>query len=201
MKKINYTNILISLTLPFLLVSCASTSITGTWKEASYNTPIKKILVIGLSKNATNRRIFEDTLSQDFRDEGKKAVTSVHYFSDYKKINKLSLKPIVRKENIDTVIVARVVHIGKENQYIPSSYPASYNSFDNYYGRISPYYKDQGYYVSNTTVSLEINMYETQTAKLIWAITTETFEPKNINKEIKILSAIIIKELKKDNLL
>ncbi|MFV1983295.1 MAG: hypothetical protein ACC657_07110 [Thiohalomonadales bacterium] len=201
MKNNNYLRLIISLFLPLLLASCAATSVTGTWKEANYNKPIKKILVIGLTKEPANRRIFEDTLSQGIRDAGQEAQVSVKYFTDTKKISKETLAPIVKKENIDTVIIGRVVAVNKENQYVASGYPSSYNSMYGYYGRVSPYYGSGGYYVENTIVSLEFNLYETTNAKLVWALTTETFQPGNINKEIAKISKLIVKELTKEKLL
>jgi len=195
MKNVKYLRPLFALFIPLFLASCAATSVTGTWKEASYNKPIKKILVIGLAKNIANRRIFEETLSKDFIKAGKSAEVSTKYFSDIKKINKKSLAPIVKKGKYDTVIIARVISIDKQSSYVPSAYPSGYDSMYGYYGRVSPYYMDQGYYVQNEIVSIEINMYETQKAKLVWAITTETFAPDNINDEVKEISDIIIKKL------
>jgi hypothetical protein len=94
-----------------------------------------------------------------------------------------------------------MVSADKQKRYVPTNYPTHYNSLYGYYDNVSPYYRDQGYYVENTIVSIEINMYETKSAKLIWAITTETFEPKNINKEVAEISQLIIKELTKEKLL
>jgi len=207
MKKIKLIPLLISLSLALLLTSCAATSVTGTWKEASYNKPIKKVLVIGLGKkdekvkSKSARRIFEDTISKDIKNAGAQAQVSLKYFNDNKTINKKTLAPIVKKEHFDTVLIARIVAVDKENRYVATGYPNSYSSMYGYYGQVSPYYREAGYYVQNTIVSLEINLYETKSAKLIWAITTETFEPDNINKEIQKLSTIIIDELKKEKLL
>lgn len=201
MKKINFPRVITSLFIPLLLASCAATSITGTWKEESYTQPIKNILIIGLSKKETNRRIFEDTLSNDIIKAGKKAARSVKYIDDIKGINKESLKPIIKRGNFDTILIGRVVSIDKESRYIASDvYPSNYNSLYGYYGHVSPYY-NQGYIVQDTIVSLEFNIYETKNEKLVWALTTETFEPGNINKEIKKISEIIVKELQKQKLL
>jgi len=201
MRKINYVKFLVSLSLLLLLASCASTSVTGTWKDANYNKPIKKILIIALAKEASRRRIFEDTLSHDIINAGKDAVVSVKFFTNTKKISKKTLRPIVKKHNFDKVLIARVVSVDKEKQYVASGYPSTYNSMYGYYGSVRAGYGSGGYYVENTIVSLEFNLYETKNAKLIWALTTETFQINNINKEIKNLSEMIVKELKKSKLL
>lgn len=58
-----------------------------------------------------------------------------------------------------------------------------------------------GYLVDETIVSLETNMYVTPDEKLIWSLTSESFNPNNANKVINELAAIIIKELTKDGLI
>jgi len=104
MKNVKYLPYFIAIFMPILLTSCASTSVTGSWKEASYTKPIQKVLVIGLAKNEAKRRIFEDALSKEIIKAGKLAENSTQYISDIKNISRESLKPIVRKENYDTVI-------------------------------------------------------------------------------------------------
>jgi len=201
MKYINLLQKISILSFLLLLASCASTSVTGTWKDANYNQPAQKILVVAFAKKEANRRIFEDTLSNDLTKAGKKAEISVKYFSDVNKVNKKSLTPIIKKEGFDKVFVARVISIDKETRYVASGYPSNYYSMYGYYGHASSYYRDPGYTVQDTIVSLEFNLYETKGAKLIWALTTETFQPDNINKEIKALSELIVKQLKSDKLI
>ncbi|MFV2059460.1 MAG: hypothetical protein ACC653_02180 [Gammaproteobacteria bacterium] len=198
MKHINFLQKIGILSLLLLLASCASTSVTGSWKDASYNKPAKHILVVAFAKKEASRRIFEDTLTKDLIKAGVKADISVKFFPEVNKINKKTLAPIVKKENYDMVFVARVISVDKETRYVPSGYPSNYYSMYGYSGYASSYYRDPGYTVQDTIVSLEFNLYETSGAKLIWALTTETFQPDKINKEIASLSEIIIKKLKED---
>jgi hypothetical protein len=201
MKYRNYLQNISIISTLLLLASCASTSVTGTWKDANYSQPANNILVVALASKESNRRIFEDTLSKDLIKAGKKASISVKFFDDASKINKKSLGPIIKKEGFDKVFIARVISVDKETRYVPSGYPSNYYSMYGYYGNASSYYRDPGYTVQDTIVSLEFNLYETKNAKLVWALTTETFQPDNINKEIAALSELIIKQLKSDNLL
>jgi len=187
--------------IAFLLSSCASTYVTGTWKDANYSRPVQKVMVIGLGENASRRRMFEDSLASAFIKAGKQAVPSTNFFDDIREISKESVIPITKENSIDAVIVARMISVDKEQRFVPSAYPAHYNSFGGYYGRVGGYYNDPGYYVQDTLVSLEINLYETGNAKLIWAMTTETFSPDNINKEINKLSSLIMSNLTKEGLI
>ena len=63
--------------IPWLLLSCSSTTLTATWSNESYaGRPIGSIMVIGVSKNPTSRRRFEDTFVTRLSSEKVKAVTS-----------------------------------------------------------------------------------------------------------------------------
>ncbi len=201
MKLIKSLRWVIVVGFALMLSSCASTYVTGSWKDANYTRPVQKVMVIGLGENKGRRRLFEDTLAAAFIKDGKQAVPSANYFDDIREISKETVLPIVKENNIDAVIVARMISVDKEQRFVPSAYPAHYNSFYGYYGRVGGNYYDPGYYVEDTLVSLEINLYETANAKLIWAITTETFSPENINKEINKLSSLIMSNLRKEGLL
>ncbi|MFV2055587.1 MAG: hypothetical protein ACC707_03925 [Thiohalomonadales bacterium] len=181
--------------------ACATTMTTGTWKDKSYTGKIHEVLVIGLASSDANRRIFEDTLAKAFEKAGKKGIASNGLLPDTKKISKETVAPIVKEEGIDAVIVARVVSVNKEQRYVPNSYPSSYNTFYGYYDRVGPYYYEPGYYVQDTIVALEINLYDAKTGKIVWAITTETISPDNVNKEIDKLASIIIGDLTKQGLM
>jgi len=207
MTYINYRQLLISVFLLLLATSSAATSVTGTWKDSNYNQPIKKVLIVALAKSESTRRIFENKLSEDLIKAGKDAVASVKYFEDSKKINKESLAPVIKKGNFDQLIIVSVASVDKEKRFVGSTYSASHNNMYGQYGSARARagfgndFGGGGNYVENTIVTLEINMYDTKNEKLIWAITTETFEPGNINKEVKGLSKKIIKSLKKGKLL
>jgi len=176
--------------------------LTGTWKEPSYTETVDNVLVIGLAENQGNRRIFEDSMSSAFKKAGKQATPSSKYFEDIREISKESVTPVVKDNKFDAVIVVRLLAISKEQRYVPSAYPAHYNNFYGYYGHVGvSHYNDPSYYVEETKVSLEINLYETANAKLIWAISTDTFSPDNVNKEINKLVDVIMENLKKDGLI
>ena len=63
-----------------LLVSCASsTEINGAWvnHEAGKRSPINNVLVIGINRDDTARRIYEDAIVEQFAARGIKAQTVV----------------------------------------------------------------------------------------------------------------------------
>lgn len=180
-----------------LLNSCATTEVTGEWRDTSYQQPLKKVLVVGMSKSELRRHLFEDTMVKRLEARGVAAVASSTIMSKDEKIDKNTLEPLEKKDNFDALLVTRLVSVRREKYYVPGSYPPYpyYYNFYGYYNSIYPMVYEPGYLAQDTIVSLETNVYETQNEKLIWSIRTETFNPKNANKLVDDLSNVIVKQL------
>jgi hypothetical protein len=187
--------------IPFVLISCATTTLTGAWKEPSFNTPIKNVLIVGIGNEESTRRIFEEIISKDIIKAGVPAVQSIKYFTSHKKINKKSLQPLIKKYKFDTVIVVTLAASSRDKRYKGTSDPDRFKSMYGQYGMFNSYSGNRKHYNPSETVSIEINMYETKQAKLVWAIATDTFLPEDYNKEIQTISDLMIKNLKEQKLL
>jgi hypothetical protein len=189
------------------LISCATTGITGAWKDKDYNKPLTKVLVIGMSDNIARRRIYEDTLVKQFEQNGITAISSAALFSPQKKFEKDELEAAIKENSFDAVLVTRLVSVEKDTRYVrgtvyvhrpPQNY---YYNFYDYYGRAQPVVYSPGYLEDVTIVSLETNIYETEQENLIWSISSETFNPGDVNRTVKELSKLIVNRLSKDGLL
>lgn len=207
----NYVLRIAFILIPLLVASCATTEITGKWSDKEYDKPITKILVIGLSKDTIRRRIFEDTLVEQLEKKGLTALSSAAILPQDQELDEATLEPVLAEQSIDAVLITRLVKVEKDTKYVPGQYVASpgvyrpphdyYHGFYDYYYRAQPMAYSPGYLVDETIVSLETNMYVTPDEKLIWSLTSESFNPNNANKAINELAAIIIKELTKDGLI
>lgn len=197
--------------IPIFVASCASTEITGKWKDKEYTKPITKVLVIGMSKDLPRRRMYEDALVEQFKEKGITAVSSATIFQPDQELKEDVLGPVLKKESFDAVLITRLVNVEKDTRYVPGTYnhPAYYyrppddyyHGFYDYYYRTRPMVYSPGYLVNDTIVSLETNVYETSKNQLIWSLTSDSFNPNNANQVIEELSKIIIKQLEKDGLI
>ncbi len=122
-----------------------------------------------------------------------------------KKIDRSMIEDAVKKHDFDSVLVTRVSGKEKEVSYVPGMAYAiphgSYNNFHSYYGNYGPIVHEPGYIYTETIVSLETNLYATKDDKLIWAITTESVNPDQIDKEINSLAEVIVEQLIEDGLI
>ena len=66
-----------SLIVALLLSACATFSVTNEWKDPSWSgPPASNILVIGVARSDTMRRLFEDTFARDLGAAGVRAEAS-----------------------------------------------------------------------------------------------------------------------------
>ncbi|ALP54507.1 hypothetical protein Tel_15865 [Candidatus Tenderia electrophaga] len=206
-KRLRLTLIVI----PLFIAACASTEITGKWKDRTYTQSIDKMLVIGMSKDQTRRRIYEDTLVQKLEQKGVTAVSSATLFAADQELSQDVLEPVLERESFDAMLVTRLVDVEKDTRYVPGHvvsspfyYPPPHDYYYNFYDyhlRTRPIVYSPAYLVDDTIVSLETNVYETRKDTLIWSLTSKSFNPNSANQIIEELSEIITEQLEKDGLI
>ena len=58
-----------------------------------------------------------------------------------------------------------------------------------------------GYTATYQNVLLETSIFDAKENGLIWSAASETFEPQNINEEVKKLSEILVRKMRESKLL
>ncbi len=181
-----------------------------TWKNPAYSGPKpRRILVIGMSENPEIRLDFEDDLSAAITGDGLEAVpgNSILLRTDSPDLDPDYLKGQIRDFKIDAMIVSRLVKVDKKTTYVPGhSYAVPYGYYRSFYGYYGTVYRQvytPDYLREDTTVRIETNFYSAGTADgdLIWTGTSDSFNPKSAQKVIDGVVKLIVKELKKQNLL
>ena len=59
-----------------VLSACSSTMITGSWKNPDFNGKVEKVYVVGIAKQETTRRIFEDEFREQLAKFGAIGISS-----------------------------------------------------------------------------------------------------------------------------
>ena len=183
-----------------LITSCASSNLTSSWVDKTYTQmPIKSTLVVAMSDNLRVRRIFEDDMVHDFRKNGVNAVASSQLFPN-KLPSKSDIAGYIKKNNTQTVFVAKLVNIEEKNINYPGNSHgyggySSGLSFNNYYNNSYSYIYDDSYTVSYEFVNVEFTLFDTKSHKPIWSTASESVDPTNMNDIIGELTHILIKNL------
>ena len=220
MIKLRSTQILLATALTWSLAFCGlyllpianarGQKLLVSWKSPTYSgQKPHRVLVIGMSENPEVRADFEDDLSAAITGDGLEAIpgNTIFFRPQSGEIEREYLMGQIRDFKIDAVIVSRLVKVDKTITHVPGQsyavpYPY-YGSFYGYYGTLYHQVYSPGYLREDTTVRIETNFYSAAppNEELIWTGTSESFNPKNAQKVIDGVVKLVVKELKKQNIL
>lgn len=195
------------LALVVLTAACASTTLTGAWRNPAYSGgAFHKLLVVGATESPTDRRVFEDTFVAALRDAGVEATASYSLIPQEGKIDEPTLKNAVREHGLDAVIMTRLVRIDTQTVVTPSyvSTLPSLRYRDSLYGYYStawPPYGMPSEAREYKSAVLETTLWNAADSKLVWSGTTSTFAPSSVQSTTADFAKVMISELKTRDLL
>jgi hypothetical protein len=191
-----------------VLSGCATTDLTNSWKDPQYaGGPIRKVLVLGISNQASVRRIFEETFAQALTQQGVQAVPGYTLIPEDGKIPEDVLKKAVAQAGADGVLITRMVGRKTDVSVTPAPVamaPAAYGMRRQYYG----YYAGawNGYYepasVQTTDyVFAETTLFRADSPEPVWSGTTQTLASDDVRKSTEGFVKVMIAALKKEGLI
>jgi len=200
-----------------LLAACATTSLTSTWRDPGYSGGgLKKLLVVGITRDATIRRTFEDIFSAQLKSSGIEAIPSYTLMPEDGQADEATLKAAVKKSGADGVVTTRVVGIDQRTATSPGYtyyygapvYPYPYAigapppgvGFYGYYANTWSYYQPPTTYTYEEA-TLETSLFDAASGKLVWVATSVTFETQAAAKASSELAKIIIDQMTKEKLI
>src|SRR5271170_5622306 len=180
---------------------CASGSpkLDFSWKNPHYaGGTFKNILVLALNGQAASRAEFEDELVASIARPGETVAPSYEFIArpDSTPIDPNDLREVVRGQNFDAIVVARLTKRDDKTTYVPGEiytpFPY-YGTFYGYYAAMAPVVYSPGYMKSEKEAQVEVNFYSTAKpdGELVWTGTTNTFESNSVMKVIKDLVKIV----------
>jgi len=185
------------------LAGCASTALVNQWSNPSYNSPFsKKILVLGVSRQASIRRTFEDEFVSQLKAAGYNAVASYNYIPEDGQASESRLRQAVREAGADAAITTRLIRVEERQQVTPGYYQPvhPYGFYGWYSSAWGGYYEPPRVYQYAVYTS-ETSLYDTNRNQVVWTGTVETTAPGDIRREIRSYIEIVVNALKKKKLL
>lgn len=177
-----------------LLVACGpSTKITKSWTDPSF-TPAEaqsyqKVLVMGLLKDESTRRIAEDKMVAAFKNVT--AVQSYSYLQPGDTVRS-EVEDRLKKDGFDGVVVMRLADVDKSVSYVPGT------GYGGWYGYR---YATPGYYQEDKTFYVETNFYSLRSGKLLWSGTTSSLNPNKLDGTVSDIIATLKGQLQKEKLI
>jgi len=180
------------------IAGCSSVSVTNQWRDPKFDgPPATNFVVVGIARNETTRRVFEDTFVAELRKAGVQAQPAYTQIEAGEN-GKVKLTDLVRASGADAVLTTRVQRVQQKVDVSPGYYYGGYGGFYGWYG---------GAWASAPTVSqyevvtLETNVWDPKSGTLIWAATTERVASPDIPKVTTQLAEALIPRMRADHIL
>lgn len=180
-----------------LLSSWIDPSVAGSGQKA------EDTLVIGVARDATIRRLFENSFARGLQREGVRSFKGNTVEAVKETVNYETVLKATEETGAKTVLITRLVDFSRitdTGESLGRSYvvlkdaPLDYNMLAT---ARTP--------VSSTTNKLQLKLesllYDVKTRKLLWSATTEVTDPVMTNTFIDSATALYIEDLKKNKLL
>jgi hypothetical protein len=207
MRKISMLVLLSSL---LGLALAKSTKLVMSWKNPGYASGKKfdRVLALGLSDKTAIRADFEDALAAQLAQAGVTAIAgnTILLRPESTQLDLNYLKMQIREHKIDAVLVSRLIKVEKSVTYIPGGpyvSPPYYTTFYGYYRVVYPVVYSPDYLREEKKVRIETNLYSTASpdGDLVWTGVTDTFNPSNVDKTIKALVKLVVKQMQSEGAL
>ena len=186
------------------LAACASTELVNQWSNPAYTSPsFKKIMVIGVTKQAGIRRTFEDEFVAQLKAAGVSAIPSYLYIPQDGPVGEAVLKQALKEAGADAVMITRLVGVQKKTEIAPGYYPPdpAMAVHPLYTTAWNEYYEPPIVYQSEVYTS-ETSLYDTFKNQVVWRGTAQTETTgSNLSQEIKNYAEIVISALKDKKLI
>jgi len=188
------------------ITACATTEVTGVWKDGAYQAQPKRVLVIAIFKDQTVRRMIEDEFRNHLKYRGTDAVSGYEVFPGNELPAKETVAEQVKSRGFDAVLLTRLVDTRTETRTVGGSVtyapaPHSYGmSMGGYYGHGYATVYTPGYQVDDRFATVESNLYDAAAEKLVWTATSDTWMSEGNQKLVKTFVAIMMESLRKQKI-
>lgn len=186
------------LTAIVLLTGCqAATTVNTVWKTPEPpKEPFKTVLALVANASPPERRAGEDELVSCIKSAPATASYTLIPDEDLKDRDKV--RAVIKQHGFDGVVVLRLVSSDTKTTYIPPSYGPYTDPFG-YRG--SDFTYRGGYTESDTVVTVETSVYAARDEKLIWAGSSQTYNPDSIKDLVRQIARGAAEELRRQGLL
>jgi len=192
-----------------VLSSCSASRLLSTWEsENAAQFTLSKVLVIGVAKDETKRRIYEDTFSDSLLAMQVESVPSYTTSKEPIEPTEKHLREVVIRSGCDTVLITHVVGSSEKDFYQPHNRIIGTNNYGTYGHGLYGYYPfiyrsvySGGSYISTTKVILETSLYDVHTEKRIWSARSESIDPVMTRKYYQKLINLFLNDLESKKIL
>jgi hypothetical protein len=184
--------------LATLVAACASTSLRDSWTDPDFRGgPFRKIIVVGATDSPGNRRVFEDIFAERLAATGVGAIRSYTLLPQSGLIPEGEFEAAARGSGADGLLMVRLRRVDTITRVTTTTVPVTRTSMWGFYrGWVSVPEVRQ-----DDLATVETNLFDVRTDRLVWTGITETFNPRSVTAEAPGFADVIITALTANGLL
>jgi len=193
MKSLRSLPLLLLATM--LLAACASTTLRNAWFDPGYSGgPFRRILVVGVGNNVADRRVFEDIFAQQLSATGAQGIPGWQFLPDDARRNDPDWNAGVAASGADGLLVVRILGVDTKTRVSTMMVPGGgmyIGPYGGWWGPMVAIPDVSQYDIAN----VETTLFDVRTHRVVWAGTTETFNPTTVRQETPGFAALILGQL------
>lgn len=170
----------LGLMIAMFVTACASAppaQLKSAWKNGTHEKLAHKIMVIGVAKDAANRKAFEDSFVRELNSRGADAIASYTALPEGKQNDPVTIAQKIEEQAADAVLVTRRLNKRDAQIYVPGTIfepNIYYDTWVDYFGYGYQALFMRGALADDEAALMETNVYDAANKNLIWSGTSET---------------------------
>jgi len=178
------------------LSACQTTSFRSAWYDTSYNGGVlKRVVVIASDGTTSDSRVFEDIFVQKLTAAGVQGVPGYTTIPPGARGAEGPFAAAVAATGADGVLMIRLLRVDTKTQVSTVMMPGPM------WGPWGGFYGGPGWYPATDVTQYDIatvesNLYQVSTKRLIWAATTETLNPTSVAKEAPVFADLLLEQFR-----
>jgi hypothetical protein len=180
---------------------CTSTVLRDSWRDPQFaGPPLRSVLVIGVARSPSNRRVFEDGFTQALRNQGVAATGSYPLLPEEGAIGNARIKGAVAQSGADAVLITRVLRVHRNVQVTPGYVVPGYAM--GFYGWYTTAYTTVPPSIEQWEVlTVESTLWHMRPERVAWSGTSESTDVNDVATLTGELAAVLIAKMKEDKVL
>ena len=184
----------------------ASTELNAQWinPQAGNRLPVKSVMVMGINRDSTARRIYEDAMVAQLNARGVKAVQSYKSLPGDGPAEQQAIQAAVASAGADAVLISRTVSVTNEVRVSPGfvagppwgfGWPGFYGYYHSYWSAAYAF-PPSVYTVQNVLV--DTRLFDAKEYLLLWSGSSTTVPTSSMQQTIQDFAKTISATLAKD---
>lgn len=183
-----------------VLAACAATAtVTTKFRDPNVRTlSFNKIAAVGISTDGPQRRLAEAEMARQI---GAKAVPASQVLPDNLSEDPKVLRDMLARDGFDGAITMRLLNFQTDLAMQRDPVPTQYMQMWDYYTWTWAAVTEPAYLTAETFVSVEVNIYDVKSGKLLWSGVTHSERPRLVETLIKDVAPKVRQTLQREGLL